>query len=694
MITMNLRYIILLIALLAALPSPVAAYYGAAFEITSEMHQVCPCDIITSDEIVVELLNYGTKSDTYFLSMEVPDGWTGFITPDVTLASGEKTVLDPMWVTPPCGTEPGKYTVRFTAESAQSGKIIEEELELDVMRCHDVGISGENYVSTCEAEEVTAQAVITNHGKIKETFVLTASPSWVRVSPDSASISPWDSKTVSLIINPPEGLRGDQEITLSAESTLSYASAERKITLDIDQCYLFGASVVPPEDTVCIGRSSEYQLYIDNRGTKSDTYRIVTPAWITAEKSTVTLGSGRREVVSLTATPPSRGEKKLDVYVSSVNNPTSIVEAEGLIAVVDCSGVVVSFSSPERNVCRGESTDFVARIENTGTVVTAYTIESSGKLSREKLVLSPGEAQNVILGVTATEKEGIYPVTINVFNGGATDQDSARLVVHRCHEATLDVSPVERDICEGDTLNYEVRVKNTGELDDRYELAFPGGEREFDLQPGDSIRLKVDIPFDESWTTSNELKFRLRSAKGFSTEKTVSLNVTSEDVCFDVDMNIINGTGGKEKRVTSVIGEGQAVEMRLINKGIRSDTYEIVVNGPDWAYLSEETVHLTPLQEKTVYLYISPPFDTEEMGYDLTVLADSGKVMSGVEVRALVVEQLDSEETQEGAGEGAELTGGLAGMFAAQPFSVEATLIGALAFFTALLIVLRFVIFR
>jgi uncharacterized membrane protein len=309
-------------------------------------------------------------------------------------------------------------------------------------------------------------------------------------------------------------------------------------------------------------------------------------------------------------------------------------------------------------------------------------------------VLSPGEAQNVIVGVTATDKEGTYPVTINVFNGGAADQDSARLVVHRCHEATLDVSPVERDICEGDVLNYEVRVKNTGELDDRYELSFPGGEREFDLQPGDSVRLKVDIPFDESWTRSNELKFRLRSSKGFSTEKTVSLNVTSEDVCYSADLDIINVSGGKEKRVTSVIGEGQAVEMRLMNKGIRSDTYEIVVNGPDWAYLSEETVHLTPLQEKTIYLYISPPFDTEEMGYDLTVLADSGKAMSGVEVRALVVEELASEEAQGAGEEGAELAGGLAGMFTAQPFTLEATLIGALAFFTALLIVLRFIVFK
>ncbi len=171
----------------------------------------------------------------------------------------------------------------------------------------------------------------------------------------------------------------------------------------------------------------------------------------------------------------------------------------------------------------------------------------------------------------------------------------------------------------------------------------------------------------------------------------MKLNVASGDVCFAADLKIIDGIGAKEDKVTSVIGEGQAVEMRLVNRGIRSDTYTLSVNGPDWAYLSEHSVDLAPLQEKTVYLYLSPPFDTEERGYDLTVLADSGTAMSGIEIRALVVEELAEEEEQEG---GAELAGGLAGMFTANAVSIEATLIGALAFFTALLVILRFIIFK
>ena len=124
---MNWRYLIIVLMSLALVPSPAYAYYGASLEITSEVHQVCPCDIISSDEITVEITNYGTASDTYFISMQVPDGWSGFIVPEVTLSSGENAVLDPTWVTPPCGTVPGQYAVKFTAESAMSGKVYERE---------------------------------------------------------------------------------------------------------------------------------------------------------------------------------------------------------------------------------------------------------------------------------------------------------------------------------------------------------------------------------------------------------------------------------------------------------------------------------------------------------------------------------------------------------------------------------------
>lgn len=692
---MILKHVSILVLMLALVPVNASAYYGGALEVASEVHQVCPCDIVTSNEILLEVVNYGTKSDTYFLSVEVPDGWSGFVKPQLTLASGEVIEVDPLWVTPPCGTEPGEYTIEFTAVSGQSGETIEKELVLDVMRCHDVSISGNNYLNACEKGVVTSTLDVTNLGKVSETFELSASKDWVTISPNSVTVGAWDTKTVTVTAKPPSGVSGSQEIAVTAESTLSYAKAVKDLKLDVDKCYSFSASVVPHEDSVCMGKSIQYQVYVDNKGTKSDTYKIITPSWMTAEESVVELGSGKRAIVTLTATPLSLGKKDMEVYVSSESNPTSIVKSDAVLTSVDCRSAAVSFANSERNVCRGESTDFVVKIENTGLTATAYTLESTmGKLSREKLVLGPGEVQNVVLGITSTENDGTYPVTVDVASGDATDRDSATLVVHKCRGATLDVTPGETDACAGDVVTYEVSVENTGELDDSYVLTYPDGEERFSLQSGDSIRMEVDVRVENS--LGNRLPFKLESTKGVKVEKRVDLDVTPASRCYAAELTIINGNDTKEKNVSVVIGEGQAIQMKLVNTGLRSDSYTFTVSGPAWAHLSGETVHLSPLQDETVFLYLSPPDNTPRKNFDVTVLADSGRSLSKATLTVTVLEYVVSEErgAQE-AGEDAVLTGGLAGMFVAvEPVSIEATLISILAFLTLIVIALRFVIFR
>ena len=116
-------FIILLILSCALLARPACAYYGASLDITVATAQVCPCDIVSSSEVTVKVMNYGSETDTYYMSMELPAGWSGFIEPELTLASGETATVNPVWITPSCLIEPGKYTITVVAESASSGKV-------------------------------------------------------------------------------------------------------------------------------------------------------------------------------------------------------------------------------------------------------------------------------------------------------------------------------------------------------------------------------------------------------------------------------------------------------------------------------------------------------------------------------------------------------------------------------------------
>jgi uncharacterized membrane protein len=692
-------YALLLLVFCVFLATPVNAYYGASLEVYAGSAQFCPCDIVSSEEISVKITNYGSESDTYHMSLELPEDWSGFILPQVTLASGETAVVDPVWITPTCGTRPGKYTATVVARSGASGKEYTEDLEIEILACFDVTISSEGYLETCENEALTTDVEITNLGKIDETYLLSASPDWAVLSDDSVTVDAGESETVSLSLKPPAELSGIQNVTIHVESDTSYAEADRVIRVSVEPCYKFDTSLSPSTDTVCIGSSADYQLNIDNLGTKADTYMIVTPSWMEAEVDVVTIGSNERESVRITVTPPTRGESEVAVAVSSDNHPTAVIDAVSMISAVDCRSVDVDVSPVSKNICRGDTTDFVIRVENTGTVLTAYEIDASiGTLGREKLLLGPGEVQNVILDITSG-KAGTFPVNVLVYDGNVSDEDSAILNVENCYDVSFEVSPMQTSACKDDTMTFEIDVKNTGELPDEYTLKYKGREPEvFELDPGESKTLEPKIKIDYNWESINEMLFVLKSSHGVHVERSVTVDVASRGRCYAVDLSIVNGNKTKEKQTSLSIGYGVAVELAIVNEGLRPDQFDIIVDGPDWAHISHDSFYLAPLQEESFYLYLSPPFKTQEKEFEIAVLADSGKAVSGVEISAKV-------SSEPGAGMDQNVTGnitgnvtqptGITGFFTAfEGVSVEMLSIAVMAGAVVLILLMRFVIFK
>ncbi len=691
---MKTAFITAMTVVFALLAGPVQAYYGATMDVTITLAGACPCDIISSDEIHVMITNYGTGSDTYHMSLELPDGWSGFIVPEVTLASGETGEATPVWITPSCGTSPGIYTVTVVAQSGMSGKRFEEAVEINVMACHAVEVYSVNRLDTCESEEVHTTVEISNLGKTDEIFTLSAYPEWAALSADSITVGPGETGTVSLRLTPPAGLTGVQDVTIRAKSRISYAEDERLLKLDVNRCYVFNASLSPADNMVCIGSSADYYLNIDNLGTKADTYRIITPDWITAEQDTVSVDSHGRKTVKITAIPPERGERIVAVSVASTSHTTATIDAESTVTARDCRSVAVSVSPAQRSICRGESTNFIARVENTGTVLTSYAIDSSvGALERKKLVLGPGEAHNVILNIGPTTKAGTSIVTVHAYDGNVSGEDSVTLNVNSCYDAFLEVNPPERSACRGDILTFTVGMKNTGEFEDEYTFEYLGEREDFVLEPGETKTMDVRIPAGYEWSTSNNVRFSLRSTHGVYIEKHVTIGVVGKDKCHSVDLRIVNGTTAK--KISTAVGYGMPVQLSIVNNGLRSDRYIIVVDGPEWAHISEDSVYLIPLQEERLYLYLSPPYGTEEKEYKIAVMADSEKALSGVEITAEVLSELPGNVTVNETGNITQVPGGLTGMFLAlDDIPIEVLSISLLALGSVIILLMRFVIFK
>ena len=684
-----------MLVMTALLAVPASAYYGASLDVSASSAGVCPCDIVSSSEISATVTNLGTDTDTFVMSMTIPHGWSGFILPRITLASGESGVITPLWVTAPCGTPSGSYAITISAESGMSGKKVERQAEINIITCYDVELSSsQGVLRACEGGEAAADVSIINHGKLGQEFSLASSQVWASLSESRIWVDAGHAKTVRLTAMPPLGTKSPLDITVSASTRTSYARDSITLPLAIERCFAFNASVTPARNSICFGGQAELFVTIDNLGTKADTFRIMTQGWAIADQDTVSIGSIERKAVRILARPASRGESRLAVSVASVSHPGMIINAEAVVDAKDCRSVAVSLSPAQADICRGENATFVARVENTGTVTTAFSISSSlGILERSKLALGPGEAQNVVLETGYATRAGAHAVSVTVYDGNVTDEDAATLNVHDCYDASLKVSPAEALACRGDTMTYAVEAGNPGDNSDSYTLSLPDGRSEkFVLSSGETRAFEAKVPVSHYWNTSNSIPFSLRSTKGAYIEKHAILKVAPRAKCYAVDLSIMNGGEAKDKQATVSVGRGTTITLGIVNKGIRPDLFAIVVNGPDWVHVSRDSVYLTPLQEDKVYVYLSPPYGIEEKGHVVDILASSDLSLSGVQIIAHVSMNATGEANQTGnQTSGSSMTGMF--LFPA-PLSLKILSILVLAIATVAILVLRFLVFK
>jgi len=66
-----------------------------------------------------------------------------------------------------------------------------------------------------------------------------------------------------------------------------------------------------------------------------------------------------------------------------------------------------------------------------------------------------------------------------------------------------------------------------------------------------------------------------------------------------------------QNKVDTQVGKGTLVKLRAINAGSFGDSYEVFLNGPEWAIIKPEFFSLKSEEAKTLFLYVSPGLETE-----------------------------------------------------------------------------------
>ncbi len=638
---LNILIGIVSLALLSVFSIPV---YALSFDMQVETFQeISTCPTIMQDtppldynDIPIFITNFYDYPDTYALSLELPEGWSGFVDPDFFVNPGETLQVQPLWITVP-NVDEGVYTIKIKAKSGQTGDEIERSFNVRVLTCHKVDIEVEkSYKEICREEKGYEEynIKIYNRGKSPETFDVNLfyndqKVDWLVTNTPTITIANNDVATVKATVNIPEGMKGIHTFKVSVKSRDSYAEDEETFQINVKDCYGFDAALEPTESETCLGESSDYYLTIKNYG-KEDVFKIFAPDWVEIANE-VRVAENSKKDIPFKVKPDLKGKLTFIITVSSSNDITATKNVTGVINVDECTGVAVVATTTEKTVCSGDSAEFDVMVKNTGTVSSKINLVTDfGTLSKNQIILNPKETSMVKLNVDTKSFTGEKFITITAsVDKEVTDQAMIKIISENCYSAELKLEPENVTICPCEKINFTTEVKNTGKLKDNYTLSFNGVSEQLTLDAGESKTFTHEfaVPCDANETI--EVTASLSSTHVSVSDKS-AITIKSKEECYGSEIS----EGGK---IEVEVLKSKAVPVKIKNTGEKTDTYRFSVEGPVWAFLQPDTVTLNPGEEGEVYLYISPIFGTKPGEYKTTIKLKSDYVESSTDFTIVVV---------------------------------------------------------
>ncbi len=466
--------VVAILSFLALQPSVLAF----PVEIVFSQTEIATCaEPITPQDVKITVQNLGSDTDSYALSLDLPEGWNGQIKQTIILASGEQKEVNPFLVSSiPLGTVPGDYEITVTAKSlSNSQDVSAATLKIKILPCFQVQLSAADfYAEICQesAATVTKQIQIKNLGKFTDTFKLNASVPWITFSENSLTLAPQETKSVAVTAAKPAGLVGVQDILLTATSASYPGSDTETFKLNIIDCHAALLTIEPVNSKICFGQSAELSLVVKNTGTETDTFTLVAPSWITLESTQVTLTPGEFQNISVTAAPLETGPVSVEISATSQTEGETFA-GTGTIDVSDCRDVSLNAGPSEIAVCPAQEVEFSGSVQNTGGVTDTYTISTTlGSLSVAQTTLTPNETENFSLTIDTTDvSPGTHAVSIQAASQGAKDSMTLKFVVKTPTECAL-ISGGTKTVyvMPGKAVVVELGIKNPGETEEEFLL--------------------------------------------------------------------------------------------------------------------------------------------------------------------------------------------------------------------------------
>ena len=446
----------------------------------------------------VDIQNIGPVDDVYEIKHNYP-GEISVAPTRIELESGETKTFN-VWFNPRVTRDAGTYTFRIDAKSRADGQTYSTTGRVNVVKDHQVQVSGDNSAVVCRGETARYDITVTNDGIQQEEFALTTESG--ELSRERVNLDAGESTTVTLSTSNDEEV--SETFNVKASSTTSYATHTMDVTFDTETCYNSQISVNPESAEVAAFTPAEFDVTVQNMGTREDSFTLSSDR---GQLSTTSLdiSPGTTSTATVTYTPDTIGEQELTINAegnSQASQTVSLNSYNGMSSNVEFDR--------QRTVCRDESATYTVTVENDGEAEETYSLSSNiGTVLEDEVTLEPGESIETGLEVNASDREdGEHEVVFESESttfGEPVNSDSTTFTVENCWDVELNIVPEIASAGENMSTIYEISVRNPGTQENTYRMTHEGPEwisirpETITVAPGqtESVYMYAGVPFEK-----------------------------------------------------------------------------------------------------------------------------------------------------------------------------------------------------
>jgi hypothetical protein len=339
---------------------------------------------------------------------------------EVTLLPGQMSILN-FTFTPSCDVS-GEILNNFRIKSSST---LSAELShsLFIEPGYDFSLTGSEELELCRYEIIGVPYVISNNGLTNNTYDLRLrnNPGFVSLSVDSVTLMPGQSASFELLFEPGFKTRDSYEFSLIASSLIGNVEVNKKIFLDLSECYDSSLTILSPESLkVCQG-SESLIVSLKNNGLFEETYNLETNTLSAVlSDSVVILSPGEERFVDLIVdTSLFSGKILFSVSAYSSKNLLKHWDDSIVLDIVPSSKCSeIGFPSRYVLYSRFYDDELILRIQNKGFVDDYFEVVYSGsdflELSEEKIFLEAQGFYDLVLNKTREYDSETYFFALNI----------------------------------------------------------------------------------------------------------------------------------------------------------------------------------------------------------------------------------------------------------------------------------------